>query len=228
MARLLTSLTARALSFAHLAGVGAGAARASDDDDDTTTLPKDDKGAKGAKGNRADDGDDDERKQREGESDEDYDKRMKALDDEDDKKAKGAKGAKGARGDDDGDDTTASADDDKDEEMRGSSAAAAARRREQARCATIFASPAAGKNPVLAAKLAFTTRMPRDEALAILEGTPAPTAAAPASAPLASNVAGRSDRNPRVSGGDAPKLTGQAAIDASWDAVRALNKKNGY
>lgn len=221
MSRLLTSLTARALSFAHLAGVGAGPARASNDDDDGKKPPKDDddkaKGAKGAKGGKADD---DERKKGDDESDEDYDKRMKALDDEDDKKAKGAKGAKGGKADGDDDDPSA-ADDDPDEEMRGSSVAAAARRREQARCASIFASPIAGKNPVLAAKLAFTTRMPRDEALAILEGTPVPTAALP------SNVASRATRNPNLSGGDAPKLTGQASIDASWDAARKANQKAG-
>jgi hypothetical protein len=150
---------ANALSFAHLAGFAGKARAEGEDPDDKEKKDKEatgddpDKEAKGAKA------DDDERKQRDDESDDDFAKRMKAMDDEEDDKEKEAK-----------------ADDDSDEEMRGNSNAAAARKRERTRCAAIFGSKAAGKNPVLAANLAFNTSMTRKEALAVLEGTPAPVA----------------------------------------------------
>lgn len=64
-------------------------------------------------------------------------------------------------------------DEDEDEEdptteMRGNSPLAKARRRERARCAAIFASEAALKNPNLAGHLAFNTNMPRAAAIATL------------------------------------------------------------
>lgn len=220
----------RKLSWAHLAG--AGAAQASDDagDDDK---PKDDKGAKGSKADGDDDStgddkdkskaakgakaDDDERKKRDDESDDDYSKRMKALDDEDDKKAKGAKGSKA-------DDDSNADEDDKDEEMRGNSAAAAARRREQARCAAIFASPAAGKNPVLAAKLAFETRQPRSEALAVLEGIPAPAAAAPAATDGRAHHPARAAGNPNIAPPGAPDKNAAADVQGAWASARKANQ----
>lgn len=158
----LRNKVANALSFAHLSGF-AGKPRAEGDDPEdkdkkdnaTGDDPKDEDKEKGAKAG------DDDRKQRDGESDDDYAKRMKALDEEEDDKDKKDE---------------AKADDDSDEEMRGNSTAAAARKRERARCAAIFGSKAAGKNPVLAANLAFNTSMTRKEALAVLEATPAPQA----------------------------------------------------
>lgn len=158
----IRTLAARGLSFAHLAGLTSRAARAENEDD--------------------------ERKQREGESDDDYAKRMEELDEEEEKARKAEKERKEeearkaeeekkeeearAKGEED-DDSDPDAEDD-DDEMRGSSQAARARRREQARCAAIFASKGAARNPVLAANLAFKTRMTRAEAIATLEGTPAP------------------------------------------------------
>lgn len=205
--------TARKLSWAHLAGVGS--AQASEDDTPPPKDDKDDKGAKGAKGAKADD-DDEERKKRDDESDDEYSKRMKALDDKDDKSAKGAK----ADGDDDSD---AEDEDDKDEEMRGKSAAADARRREQARCAAIFACPAAGKNPVLAAKLAFETRQPRSEAIALLEGTPAPAAAQPPVDPRARHAARRAG-NPDITPPGAPDKSAAAEAQTLWDNARKANQ----
>lgn len=151
---------ANALSFAHLAGF-AGKPRAEGDDPDDKE--KNDPEGEDAKGKGAGADDDEDRKQRDGESDDDYAKRMKALDDKEDAEA-------------DDKEKAAKADEDSDEEMRGNGSAAAARRRERARCAAIFGSKAAGKNPVLAANLAFSTSMTRTEALAVLEGTPAPQA----------------------------------------------------
>lgn len=196
----LTRKVASALSFAHLAGF-AGKARAEGDDPDdkekkdqaTGDDPKNDKEAKGAKA------DDDERKQRDDESDDEYAKRMKAMDDqeaEDEERNKDAK-----------------ADDDSDEEMRGNGSAAAARRRERARCATIFGSRAAGKNPVLAANLAFNTAMTRKEALAVLEGTPAPAASV-------------TRRNPSLDASGGTGQTRAQAMAASWDTALAAGRGN--
>lgn len=163
----------------------------------------------------------------EGDTPEDEDKKPDAESDEpdaedDDKKpdAKGAADTVEDDGeDDDGQDDKASAehdepdgDEDPDKEMRGNSPIAAARRRERARCAAIFASAAAGRNPVLAAKLAFNTAMPRDEALAVLEGTPAPAAAANAA---------RAARNPQLGVGGERQTDSRAAAAAGWDKAFA-------
>lgn len=74
-------------------------------------------------------------------------------------------------------------DDDPHEEMSGSSPVAAARRHERARCAAIFDHPAAASNMVMAANLAFKTRLTRAEALealtdcmAAITSTPKPQA----------------------------------------------------
>ncbi|MDP1069401.1 hypothetical protein Q6326_31115, partial [Klebsiella pneumoniae] len=80
---------------------------------------------------------------------------------------------------------------DDEDELHGKSAVASARRRERARCAAIFGSRYAARNPVLAASLAFNTSMTRDQALTVLRDTPAGASAA----------SGRSDRNPRLGAG---------------------------
>lgn len=201
MKQTLTKTVASALSFAHLSSVRKGARaegeddKPKEDDDDTKAegddeKPKDDD--KGAKG-RADDGNGDK-------SNDDDDK---PKEDDDDKSAKGK----------------AEDDEDSDEEMRGNSAAAAARRRERARCSAIFASAAAGQNPVLAANLAFKTNMTRTEAIAVLEGSPA--ASAPAVVPTATRA---SRGNPNL--GVPPTKTASKAQQAasSWDAaLKAAN-----
>ncbi|WP_342616979.1 hypothetical protein [Rhodoferax sp. GW822-FHT02A01] len=76
------------------------------------------------------------------------------------------------------------------EEMRGSSPIAVARRRERARCAAIIGHDAAASNMVLAANLAFKTRMTRAEAMAVL----ADTAAGQRSKPVQRSEAGGWDR----------------------------------
>ena len=198
----IRTLAARGLSFAHLAGLTSRAARAAEQDD--------------------------EREQRDGESDDDYAKRMEELDEEEEKarkaeeerKEEDARKAEEQRKEDEArraeeeKDDDPHADDD-DEEMRGKSTVAKARRREQARCAAIFASPAAARNPVLAANLAFKTRMTRAEAIATLEATPAAASA------VHSN---RSARNPNLGADGGTKPSHQQALAARWDAnLRAAN-----
>jgi hypothetical protein len=184
MTTSIQKAVANALSFAHLASLGRGkAARASEGDDDK----KDDKKDAKAEDEKPSDDDDDKDKKETKAEDDEPDASASADDDDkpdednkdDDKKSKSK-----AKAEDEDDD---------DEEMRGNSSAARARRREQARCAAIFASPAAAKNPVLAANLAFKSRMGRVEALTLLESTPA--------AAGSNGYGDRSARNPRVGAG---------------------------
>lgn len=191
----IRTLAARGLSFAHFAGLTTRGARAEEQDD--------------------------ERRQRDGESDEEYAKRMEELDKDEDKarRAEGDDKGKDTSADDKGnepagddadaedDDSDPEAEDDEDE-MRGKSAAARARRREQARCAAIFACKAAARNPVLAAHLAFNTRMTRAEAITALQGTPAPESA---------NHSRRAARNPNLGADSGAKPSRQEALAARWD-----------
>lgn len=212
MTTLLKSIMGKAgLNFAHLAGSAAGKGRsAAADKDDSTDDDGKDKDAK------ADDADPEKKDDDKGDGGKD---------------AKAGKDDSGKGGDEDDESdkdkdakaSDAKADDDDDEEMRGKSAVASARRRERARCAAIFGSRAAGRNPVLAANLAFNTSMPRKEALAVLEGTPAPQAAAAGSGARAAG-------NPRVdaNGGAEPNAQSNRVANLSaWDAVRARNKALG-
>ncbi|VVD28467.1 conserved protein of unknown function [Paraburkholderia dioscoreae] len=191
MSNLFRNLAARGgISFAHL---GKGAARAADD-----TPPPDDKGGKNGKAEGEDTGDGDQNR-------ENGDGKAEGEDPPPDDKG-GKKGK--AKGEDGKDDPNAEDDDDDEEEMRGNSAAASARRRERMRCAQIMGSPAAGRNPVLAANLAFNTSMTRKEALAVLTGTPAPAATAPVSR-----------RNPSLGAGGERGVSSEQAIASSWDTA---------
>lgn len=213
MTTSLKKAVANALSFAHLASVGRAkpAAKADNDGDkDEPERDHEDGDARKAKKAESDKPDEDDKdKDAKSAKAEDDDESMEGDDqpdsddgDEDDDGDKKGKKARAPDGDDD----------DKDEEMRGKSAVAQGRLREQARCAAIFASPAAARNPVLAANLAFKSRMGRTEALGILEGTPA------AAAPV--NTA-RAARNPNVGAGGSAQPTSQQAVAASWDQAFA-------
>ncbi|SEI42415.1 hypothetical protein [Paraburkholderia diazotrophica] len=217
----IRTLAARGLSFAYLGGSKSRAARAEDDDrrddderaedDEMDEQDRDDRDSgdsKGKKGRRAEERDDD---------------KPDAEDKNDDEVEKDSgKGKKGQRAEDDDKDPDAEEDDDSDPdaeddegEMRGKSAAARARRREQARCAAIMGSKAAARNPVLAANLAFKTRMTRDEAIATLEGTPAPASAAHSN---------RAARNPNLGADGGTKPSRQQALAARWDEnLKAAN-----
>lgn len=194
----LSRKVASALSFAHLASLGRGG-KAQAEDNDPEKKDEDGKGAKAKAEDEDPEKDDPEKKDSEARA-EDDDPSAEQDDPEkkdDNKESK----AKGSKADGDGDDDK--------EEMSGKSAASQARLREQARCAAIFASSAAARNPVLAANLAFKTRMTRAEALAVLESTPAPVAAV--------SHPSRSANNPRAAATPAAAVSPQQAVASRWD-----------
>lgn len=133
----------RAISpFAHLAG-GVRAA-ADDTEDDKNKCCPSGEGEDTGEGEGGENPEDDAEKGKKG------------------KKAKKAEDGTGGEGDDpDGTDDD-DEDDDKDPKAR------AIRMRERGRCAAIFRSAAAGRNPAAAAELAFGTRLPRSEAIRVL------------------------------------------------------------
>ncbi len=215
MTLLRTLMAKGGMNFAHLGGIKAGKPRS--DDADKKDDDKDDDADKG-KDAKADDTDPPKKDDDKDEGGKDAkagkdDSGKGGGEDDDADKDKGAKGSKASTDD-------ADADDDDEEEMHGKSAAASARRRERARCSAIFASRAAARNPVLAANLAFNSNMTRKNAVAMLESTPAPQAAAPQNASRAAN-------NPRVDPPGAPEQNAHASLMSSWDAARARNKSQG-
>lgn len=227
----IRSLMGRGLNFAHLSGLSSRASKAEDDEDkkdaraegdsddeeENTDRNRDDGDAKKGKAKskaRAEDEDDEDDQGDDGQKSgkrakaEDGDETKDYAEDEDDEDDQGDDGQKsGKRAEEDGDD--------EDEEMRGKSAVAKARRREQARCAAIMGCKAAGRNVVLAANLAFNTRMGRREAIAVLSSTPAASNSNP----------GRQARNPSLGAGGEASRNPAAAAAASWD--RAFSKVNG-
>jgi hypothetical protein len=185
-----------ALGFAHLLGLPAAAARAEEDD-------KDDK-----KGPGAEDSDDED---------------AKRMDDDksgDDKDEKGAKGK--AAKDDEGDEEDEE-DEDKDKaEGDESDKEKAARQSERARCAAIFASPAAATRPDMAAHLAFNTDMGAKAAVEML-GAIAAGGAAPRG--LASRMAGVTIPNVGASAPAGKQATGAAS--AASMIIEAGKKRRG-
>jgi len=222
----LSRSVASALSFAHLAGIGSmrgKKARADDDEDERKDARADDdepddgdeqdrdtgdskksRKAKKAKAGEdtGDDGDESDEKDRADDGD---------AEDEDDKKSSRRAQGKAAADDDDAD----AEDDDDEDEMHGKSAAASARRRERARCAAIFGSRYAARNPVLAANLAFGSNMTRKQVLAALRDAPAESTANHS----------RSAKNPALGSGGEQSPSRQAHIESRWD--RAMSKVRG-
>lgn len=212
---------ARKMTFAHLSSLGASSGRAQVDDSDD-----DDKSKKGrrAEGDDPDERDPDDEKGKKGRRAEEDDPDERDPDDEKGKKGRRAeeddpderdpddeKGKKGRRAEDD--DTDPDAEDDEDE-MHGKSAVARSRRRERARCAAIFGSKAAARNPALAANLAFNTAMTRSQALGVLRDSPA----------AHDPNAGRSASNPNIGNGGSQSPGRKAVSSSSWD--RAFAKAN--
>lgn len=214
------------LSFAHLAGVSGARGRRAEGED------HDDEERKGGRRAEDDDLDDDDRKSsrraEEGQDDDEDDRKRSRRaegddrDDDDDRDSdKGKRGKRAKRGEepdadeDDDRDSDPDAEDDEDE-MRGKSAIARARRRERARCAAIFGSKNAARNPVLAANLAFNSSMTRREALAVLRDTPAGVPA---------GNAGRAARNPQLGASDGAPPSRKAVQDSAWDRAFAKARR---
>lgn len=165
---------------------------------------------------QAADNSDDDDKQREGESDEDYAKRKNGKKAEDDKKKEDEARAKKAEEE---------GDDDSDEEDEDEPSARTARSRERARCAAIFASPAAALNPAAAAHLAFETKLPRSQAIAVLTGMTAGMPAAAARRPTLDDRM-RAVEVPVVGPGDpAPGGGNQSQAATAAAAIIAAGKK---
>jgi hypothetical protein len=101
---------------------------------------------------------------------------------------------------------------DTDQDMQGDSLLARARARERARCAAIMGSAEGQRNPMLAANLAFKTRITRVEALALLAGT----------APVATSLhPERASRNPRIGAFVGSGASPGAMVAAGWDRAFA-------
>lgn len=204
---LTTRLAASALSFAHLSSVGRGK-QAKADDKDKDYRDKDD-GEGDDK--RAESDDENDTGDQDAKAD---DPSAGEDDDEENRKQKSPDGKKSKRASAEDDDDGKKTDEDDSEEMHGSSAIARARLREQARCAAIMGCRAAGRNVPLAARLALTTRMTREEAIGVLEDSPAASAV--------DTSASRAARNPRLGAGGDKSVDAVAAVAASWD--RAFEK----
>lgn len=103
------------------------------------------------------------------------------------------------------------------DEMAGDSPTASARRRERARCEAIITSTAGQAHGALARKLAFESRVPRVEALQLLEAQPAPFDRAGASA-------ARAARNPQIGtillDPPSPKQAASRGLDAAFVKAR--------
>jgi hypothetical protein len=215
-------LMAGAASFAHLLGRPATAAKRAEND-----RPDEEKDSDTASSDALVQGDD--------ETDEDFEKRKAAAeedkkrDDEDDDehkarvKANKARRAKRARAEENGDEDEDGDDDSDGADMRNRSAGAA-RLRERARCAAIFADKAAGRNPALAATLAFCTSLPRSEAVAVLRAGGTPAATTPRST-LDRRMASIVVPPVAASGARTPASGGQASAFEQATAITAAGMK---
>jgi len=162
------SLMAGAASFAHLLGRGpTRAANGSEEDEEACArlANESDEDWQKRKDAAAE-----EDKKKDDETEEEHEARVKsnkakraqeAEDSEKEAAAAAAAGDKEPDGDEEGDDKS----DVEDQKKQG---VRSARLRERARCSAIFADAAAGKNPALAATLAFSTDLPRGQAVKVL------------------------------------------------------------
>lgn len=156
---------AGASTFAHLLGRGPKAAKAEDDQDDKKKSKRaEDEDDEKGDGDDEGDGPKDGKKSKAAKAEDDEKDGDEDEGDDEDKKSKKAK-SKDAKAEDDDDEE---GDDDSDGADMRKKGTSSARLRERARCAEIFSDAAAGKNPALAAQLAFGTDLPRSQAVSVL------------------------------------------------------------
>jgi hypothetical protein len=159
------SLMAGAASFAHLLGRGPVRA-ANESEEDGGNDPPRLNGESDEDWQRRKDAAVVEDEKREDETEEEHQIRVKENRDRRVKEAKDSEGSVDTDpGDSDGDEEGDEASDSEDFKKK---AVRSARMRERARCAAIFADASAGKNPALAATLAFSTDLPRGQAVKVL------------------------------------------------------------
>lgn len=123
---------------------------------------------------RAEDDDDKNNNRAEGNDDDGEGDDDGGPDGDDDTAKKGKKAKRGAD-DGNGDDDSDGGDDDTDAEDERDEEKASARARERGRCAAIFSSPLAARNPAAAAEIAFNTNLTRSAALRMLSTVAAAT-----------------------------------------------------
>jgi len=193
----MSTVLARATSFAHLIGIGSADAKKAEDEEAKKKKAEDEEAAKKAA--------DEEAAKKQAEDEESAEN--KAEDDED---AKTEASDKDPDGDGDDDEDEEGDDDDDRDEMKKGKKARSARLRERARCAAIFADPAAALNTALAAQLAFGTSLPRSEAIAVLKSG----GAAPKAGRLADRMATAAVPNVGIDAPSGPAQGSTAAIAA--------------
>lgn len=204
----MRTLLSRAFDFAHLGGSTASP-------EETANDLRAINGAAPPARAADKDNEDDERKRKDDESDDDYAKRMKKMDDDEAAAANKNKNKTKGEGDDCDDDEEEDRDDAKaDASVRVAKAEARGARRMQRRIGKILSSPAAARNMKLAAKLACNTMMAADQAIVIVEETPAANS---------NRLEDRMSRAPttRVPQGGATAPTPDAKIHAFWDTAFA-------
>ncbi|MFT8421171.1 MAG: hypothetical protein ABF665_06610 [Gluconacetobacter sp.] len=128
----------------------------------------------------------------------------------------GKKGKKRAADPENGDPEADDGDDDTDAEDERDDTAAKARARERGRCAAIFRSAGAGRNPAAAAELAFGTNMSRSAAVRVLSAMAATTAPAPQQArghgALRQRMLENPGAKPMAPGGEQAMTPGQRMV----------------
>ncbi|KAA8387046.1 hypothetical protein FOH24_07055 [Acetobacter tropicalis] len=150
--------------------------------------------------------DDDKNKSKAKAAGEEEEEGEEEADDEKGTRAKRSK-AKKAKAEGEGEADDGDTDDEEDEK---DDQAKAARSRERARCAAIFASPAAARNLPGAAHLAFNTALPRSQAVGLLDSL-TPTAATPARSAKTESQTLRDRMQASPFGGVKPEDTGANA-----------------